>query len=130
MAKYYRSRFYKDKILLYYYQHNRKNIEEAVEMLVDYARKLVSRINPGGKFPSAPGEPPKMVTGRPRASIKGKVEPKKNKINGYVYTDDDIAPYGLFLEFGTSKMKPRPFLRPTLYNNRPKLRQMLLRRAR
>lgn len=130
MAKYYRSRFYKDKIVVYYYQHMQKNVKNAVDMMVDYAKKLVSRPNPGGLYPSAPGEPPKLVTGRLRASIKGKVEPKKNRINGYVYTEDDIAPYGIYLELGTSRMAPRPFLRPTLINNRPKLRQMLMRRAR
>lgn len=63
------------------------------------------------RSPSPPGEGPGVVTGRLRASI------------GYRLGVDSISPYvdigtavlyAPYLEFGTSKMAARPFLRPAL----------------
>lgn len=44
------------------------------------------------------------VRGRARKATKG----KKNKSRGVAA----VAPYGRFIEFGTVKMSPRPFLKP------------------
>ena len=94
----------------------------------------------GGKLhrASAPGQPPAVDEGRYRASIssnwhgsgmeRGKVDsqaepddgigqPDKD-LTGVVGTNMEIGPY---LELGTSKMKPRPHLRPALEKNRSKI---------
>lgn len=55
---------------------------------------------------SSPGEPPAVATGRLRQSIKGVTE--NNGLTGLVGTEID---YGPMLEFGTSKMASRPWLR-------------------
>lgn len=50
-------------------------------------------------------------TGALQISIKQSVEQKGDKTTGTVYTK---SPYAGFLEFGTSKMAARPFMRPAL----------------
>lgn len=50
-----------------------------------------------------------------RASIKKEVKRKGDKFTGRIYTDLYYAPY---LEFGTSKMDARPFMRPALFINK------------
>ncbi len=63
------------------------------------------------RSPSPPGKGPGVITGRLRASI------------GYRIGVDSLSPfvdigtavlYAPYLEFGTSKMAARPFLRPAL----------------
>ena len=56
---------------------------------------------------SSPGQPPANSTGQLVRSIKVK---KTN--NGQEVTID--AEYAAFLEYGTSKMRPRPFIFPAL----------------
>lgn len=73
---------------------------------------------------SKPGEPPAIDTGVLRASIMSNVKVKSNEVIGKVGPDvEHIATkaeagtdveYGLYLELGTVKMQPRPFLRPAL----------------
>ena len=56
---------------------------------------------------SSPGQPPANSTGQLVRSIKVK---KTN--NGQEVTID--AEYAAFLEYGTSRMRPRPFIMPAL----------------
>ena len=67
---------------------------------------------------SAPGEPPAYQTGRLAESIAvlsratpadlvSTVGPRPQAFTGR-------APYPVFLEFGTRRMKPRPFMRPAV----------------
>lgn len=57
---------------------------------------------------SAPGEPPAPDEGHLRDSVQpGKATPIEATL-------DVFAEYGEHLEFGTSRMAPRPFLRPAL----------------
>lgn len=67
-----------------------------------YKRKSVIHVA------SAPGQPPAVDTGRLRASIVPKVKTIGGEIVGIVGTNVPYAPY---LEFGTSRMAARPFLR-------------------
>lgn len=76
-----------------------------------------------GLSPSQPGHPPKMVEGDLVKSIIAEVEVTKTKIIGrYGSTQGKKAKA---LEFGTSRMKPRPFLRPPLFKNKKKIVRML-----
>ena len=69
---------------------------------------------------SAPGEPPMSDSGDLASSIAKQTD----GLTGYVFTPLD---YGRFLEFGTSKMKPRPWLLPSLEEEAPKFRDRLQR---
>lgn len=75
-----------------------------------------------GKSPSAPGEPPGKRTGTLGRSIAHEVEKKADIIVGRVGTN---ITYAIPLEFGTSKMSARPFLRPGLEKNKAKIKQIL-----
>jgi HK97 gp10 family phage protein len=64
----------------------------------------------GGKTVSgsAPGQYPMTDTGRLQSSIKVKPTKPSRKMTGRVGTNVE---YGKYLEFGTSKMEKRPWLR-------------------
>ena len=72
---------------------------------------------------SAPGQPPANDTGKLIDSIK--VEKRKN--TSTLKIDADYAGY---LEYGTSKMRPRPFILPALMKIKKKLMTMIKRNAR
>ena len=61
-----------------------------------------------GASPSAPGEFPGVDTGKLRNSIRAE---KEATLRWVVTTDTEYAAH---LEFGTSRMAPRPFMSPTL----------------
>lgn len=61
-----------------------------------------------GHVPSKPGEPPNQDTGVLANNIETVlVEPLKVEVSSN-------APYAVELEFGTSKMEPRPYMRPAV----------------
>ena len=53
--------------------------------------------------------------------------PKKQwtKNNGFKAEIISTADYSAALEFGTSKMAARPFMQPSLEENRPKIRRLV-----
>lgn len=65
--------------------------------------------------PSLPGNAPAPDTGNLRASIHYTIEGEGKQTIGRVGTDVE---YGKHLEFGTSKMAPRPWLKPALDKNK------------
>ena len=71
---------------------------------------------------SAPGEPPAVRTGRLRNSIKYRIVGTGADLRGIVGSPLEYAPH---LEFGTSKMERRPFLRPTYERTREAIKQIL-----
>lgn len=69
------------------------------------------KIYPRGKSAhqaSAPGEPPAVDTTNLLTSISGEVF--ESEMKGEI----TMAEYGGFLEFGTNRIEPRPFLIPSL----------------
>lgn len=58
--------------------------------------------------PSQPGEPPRKRLGTLRSSIG-----HASREGGKVQRVGTSVAYGRYLEWGTSRMKPRPWLRPT-----------------
>ena len=71
--------------------------------------------------PSVEGNPPAVDTGTLRRSITYRVD--ENEKAGYVGSTIKNPPYGAYLEFGTSRMKPRPWLRPALEKSLPKIKE-------
>lgn len=60
---------------------------------------------------SAPGEPPAVDTGLLRASVRHELATEGDELAAYVGSDLKISTW---LETGTRKMAPRPFLQPAL----------------
>ncbi len=85
----------------------------------------------GKHIASRPGVPPAIDTGIYRSSIMNAVEQHGMSVDGRVGPDVEYIAakaavgtnvnYGLFLEMGTSKMAPRPHLRPALRRTRKKV---------
>jgi len=70
----------------------------------------------GSHRSSAPGQAPSVWTGDLRASITHTVIKIGMFLTAVVGTDKDYAPK---LEYGTSKMEPRPFMRVTIDRIQP-----------
>jgi len=70
----------------------------------------------GSHRASAPGQAPTVLTGDLRASITHTVIKIGLFLTAIVGTDKEYAP---MLEFGTSRMSPRPFMRVTVARIQP-----------
>lgn len=74
-------------------------------------------------YPSLPNNPPAVDTGTLRRSITFDVETDESKVTGRVGSTILDPPYGAYLEFGTSRMIQRPWLRPALERNREVIKE-------
>ena len=63
-----------------------------------------------GHHPSLPYNAPAVDTGTLRQSVTHSVEVEKDNVVGYVGSIIKDNPYPIYLEYGTSKMQPRPWL--------------------
>lgn len=77
-----------------------------------------------GHHPSIEGEAPAVDTGRLRASVTHDVEQDGNEVWGNVGSVQTEPPYGLYLEYGTSKMKPRPWLSQAVIHDETLIHEM------
>lgn len=75
--------------------------------------------------PSLPGNPPAPDTGNLRNSIRYEVEVDGSEITGIIGTTQKDPPYGSYLEYGTSKMAPRPWLKPAMEKNKEFIKKNL-----
>jgi HK97 gp10 family phage protein len=69
--------------------------------------------------PSAPGQFPHADTGTLRKSIFWKM------VDNWTAVVGSNLNYARYLELGTRKMAPRPFLRPTLYSMKAEIQRIL-----
>jgi HK97 gp10 family phage protein len=104
-------------------RHVERNMLRAVNDLRNYIVKRLSV----GQPPSKPFGFPHLDTGRLRGSIVAETELVRSTVVGRVGTNVE---YAKALEFGTTRMKPRPFLRPSLRINKRKIRATLARPVR
>lgn len=91
--------------------------EEAIRLILDTPKS--GRIYRRGNVfhqASAPGEPPASDTGSLVSRIE--VKPVEEDVAAKVVAN---TKYAAFLEFGTVKMEPRPFMRPALANMRDRI---------
>ena len=71
-----------------------------------------------GHVPSQPGEPPNRDTGVLQANLKAElVAPLEAQVTSE-------APYAAALEFGTSKMEARPYMRPARDKKAPEIQRL------
>lgn len=89
-----------------------------------------TKTNPAVKYgkhhPSMEGDYPAVDTGRLRSSLSFEVEEKDdNTVIGKVGTTLDGPPYPFWLEYGTSIMPARPWLRPSLEKSQDFIKKTL-----
>ena len=86
-------------------------LERDAKALISERGAVVGKTNAGEgvREPSVPGRPPHLVSGSLLEGVGH--EFRDEGLTGVVGTDD---PVGRWLEFGTSKMAARPWLRPAL----------------
>jgi HK97 gp10 family phage protein len=75
--------------------------------------------------PSMPGNPPAPDTGNLRNSIRYEITAGTTESYAIIGTTQKDPPYGEYLEYGTKKMKPRPWLRPAMKNNEELIRKTI-----
>ena len=92
------------------------------DTLIDTSKSYYTYNKQIPHHPSVAGNSPAVDTGTLRRSITYRVDEKEK--TGYVGSTIKNPPYGAYLEYGTSRMKPRPWLRPALELNIPKIKQI------
>ncbi len=99
------------EIALYAQSEARKSIVKGPKLGHKYERGKTKKGKPKFHRASAPGQPPANDTGFLAGAIFA--EPVKSKKPHEIAVRMVArAPYAVRLEFGTSKMAPRPFVRP------------------
>lgn len=78
-------------------------------------------VSGSGHVPSAPGEYPNRDTG----VLDGNIETEIVASDPPTVTVTSRAPYAAHLEYGTSKMAPRPYMRPSVEKNRKRVAQLV-----
>lgn len=84
-------------------------VEKAARDIEAHAKASMGRQSP----PSAPGSPPAIRTG----TLANSIQSTRMSLNHWRVTVG--AEYGAYLEFGTSRMAPRPFMAPAVEAVRP-----------
>ena len=119
-------------------QVNRIACERAAIHLQGKVTKALSKLGTGRIYhrrgiehrASAPGHPPAVDTGALRASIDWFVEHVRDAITAWIGPNEDALgqtaepDYGYWLEIGTRRMLPRPYLWPTLLKEAPVIRKI------
>ena len=75
--------------------------------------------------PSLANNPPAVDTGLLRMSITYTVEETQGKIIGKVGSTLQNPPYGAYQEYGTSRMQPRPWLKPAIEKTKDRVKEIL-----
>lgn len=89
---------------------------------LDAERSITSgSVSGKNHVPSAPGQPPNADTRFLDTNIETRIESS----NPPRVVVESKAPYSAPLEFGTSKMAERPFMRPAVARNRKKMAQRI-----
>jgi HK97 gp10 family phage protein len=108
-------RWYGDKMLKEYENKMGRNLDKAAIHLQNQIKK-----NLGSKARSSPGDYPGLETGELRRSITHETD--KSNLVAKVGTNKVYAKY---LEKGTGKMAPRPFLDRTLQENQTTIKRII-----
>jgi len=124
----------------YVFDRTTRNMETAMVHLEGQVKRKLSQAGSGREYQrrsvthraSAPGAPPAPDTGNLRSSIKHRVDIAGTTITGVVGAmgKGDEPTYAVALEFGSPgrNLAARPFLRPTLQEEKVKIATILGKR--
>lgn len=92
-----------------------RELYAAAEVVREDAKQSIraGAVSGPGHIPSRPGEPPNADTHELDLSLDSILNEGRRSVSVV-----SRAPYAAFLEFGTSRMAARPYLRPALLRNR------------
>lgn len=95
-----------------------RELYDAADVIREDAKQsiIAGSVSGPGHVPSLPGQPPNADTHELDLSIDVVINP--SQLTASIVAK---APYSAALEFGTSRMLARPFLRPALQRNRNRL---------
>ena len=113
-------------------QVSKTNLEQASQMLIDKIKEDMRLPKSGRKYgfhtASAEGESPAVLSSKLINALEYKIIDEGNSIISQVgFWDGEGKGYGVLLELGTDngQMKPRPFLRSTMFQNEDEIRRIL-----
>lgn len=75
--------------------------------------------------PSLPNNPPAPDTGNLRNSIRWELHNEGKEVYGIVGSTQKDPDYAVYTEYGTTKMAPRPWLRPAMEKNNDWIRKSI-----
>ena len=84
---------------------------------LDMSKSYYTENKTKAHHPSLPGNPPAVDSGNLRESIRYEVYRNGQEVYGIVGSTQKDADYAVYTEYGTSKMAPRPWLRPAMRKN-------------
>lgn len=90
---------------------------------IDFTKTYYTHNKQKAHHPSQEGNPPAVDTGTLRRSITYTID--ESKMVGKVGSTINDPPYGAYLEFGTSRMKPRPWLKPAIEKSKETIEKIL-----
>ena len=99
----------------------REAMESMRDTAIDFSRAYYTHNKKIAHHPSQAFNPPAVDTGTLRRSITYNVDGLKGEVGS---TLKDV-PYGAYLEYVTSRMKPRPWLKPATDKNRAEIQKLL-----
>ena len=94
---------------------------EMTETEIDFSKTYGKRQH----HPSVEWDAPAVDFGMLRRSVTHSVEQNGANAVGRVGSTITNPPYGAYLEYGTSKMAPRPWLKPAIAASREKIHKLL-----
>ena len=100
----------------------REAMESMRDTAIDFSKTYYTYNKTKAHRPSLPDNPPAVDTGTLRRSITYNV----NGLKGEVGSTLKNPPYGAYLEYGTSRMKPRTWLKPATDKNRGEIQKLLV----
>lgn len=107
-------------------QKVRSDIQESMSHTQrDMSKTYFTNNKTKGHHPSLPGNPPAPDTGNLRNSIRYEIDSKGKEVYGIVGTTQKEPDYGVYTEYGTTKMAPRPWLRPAMQKNNELIRKSI-----
>ena len=92
---------------------------------IDMSKSYYSNNKTKAHHPSLPGNPPAVDTGNLRESIRYEVHNETKEVYGIVGSTQKDEDYAIYMEYGTSKIAPRPWLKPAMEKNNDWIRSSI-----
>ncbi len=103
----------------------RVEVEKKIDSDIDKKMALVGRLVENEakvNVSKSPPEHPQVQTGQLRSSITHEVEKTRDETTALIGTP---VKHGLYLELGTVKMQPYPWLLPAVESNREQIKEII-----